>query len=54
MLGKEIFFFPCLCVCREEEDPQCHLKWHRLRFFFLTIDETALFWTKHVVSFKKK
>jgi hypothetical protein len=39
---------------REEEDPHCRSKRHRLGFFFKTVDEMALFYPKRVVSFKKK
>jgi len=53
MQGKEIFFLPCLYVCREEEeDLHCYSKWYYLGFFFLTVDEMELFWTKRVVLFK--
>ena len=55
----ESFFFPCLARPGEQEDPQCLSKRHRLGLFFVffsleTVDETAPFWTKCIVSFKRK
>jgi hypothetical protein len=39
---------------REEEDIQCRSKRHRFGFFLWTVYETASFWTKRAVSFKRK
>jgi len=54
-VGEKISFFPCLACPEEEEDLQCRSKRHHLGLFFTwTVHETALFWTKRAVSFKRK
>ena len=54
---EKIFFFPCFARPGEEERLQCRSKRHRFGlffFFFLTVHETASFWAKRAVSFKRK
>jgi len=58
--GEDNSSSPASACAGEEEDPQCHSKRHHLglffffSFFFETVDETASFHPKHVVSFKRK
>jgi hypothetical protein len=33
------FFFPCLCMSREEEDPWCRSKRYRFSFFLVFFNE---------------
>jgi hypothetical protein len=54
---EKIFFFPCFARPGEEERLQCRSKRHRFGlffFFFLIVHETASFWAKRAVSFKRK
>jgi len=54
---EKIFFFPCVVHPGEEEDPQCQQNGTisvPFVFFSWTVYETAPFWEKCVVSFKRK
>jgi hypothetical protein len=55
--GDKNFFFPCLYAFRGRRKLIVPFKtkpFWAFPFLFLTVDETTLFWTKHVVSFKRK
>jgi len=54
---EKIFFFPCFVRLGEKQDSQCHSKRYCFGpyfFFSWTVHETTPFWTKHIVSFKRK